>query len=234
MNLWFLKPEYRQRLSYHVALLGCIALLTSAAIGVADHLTRTDIAQRQLEDLKVTLQEVVPSQYFDNDLVRDTVTVSGDGDEPVVAYRARRGGQVQAVCYRVKAPGYGNTAMVIAIGVDRAGTLLGVRVVSHNETPGLGDKIELSKSNWILSFTGRSLNDPQPDKWAVKKDGGVFDQFTGATITPRAVVKAVKKGLGFFAEHRAELLDETSTKAAQADALLAPNSQPVAIGKTKE
>ena len=223
MNLWFLKPEYRQRLSYHVALLGGVALLTSAAIGVADHLTRTDIAQRQLEDLKVTLQEVVPSQYFDNDLVRDTVTVNNGGDEPVVAYRARRGGQVQAVCYRVKAPGYGNTAMVIAIGVDRAGTLLGVRVVSHNETPGLGDKIELSKSNWILSFTGRSLNDPQPDKWAVKKDGGVFDQFTGATITPRAVVKAVKKGLAFFAEHRAELLDEAPTKTAQTEASPASN-----------
>jgi len=81
----------------------------------------------------------------------------------------------------------------------------------------------LSKSNWILSFTGRSLSDPQPDKWAVKKDGGVFDQFTGATITPRAVVKAVKKGLGFFAEHRAELLDEAPTKTAQVAVSPAPN-----------
>lgn len=209
MNLWFLKPEYRQRLSYHVALLGGVALLTSAAIGVADHLTRTDIAQRRLEDLQVTLQQVVPAKYYDNDLVRDTVTVD-DGGRPLVAYRARRGGQVQAVCYQVSAPGYGNTAMVIAIGVDRTGALLGVRVIGHNETPGLGDKIELSKSDWILSFTGRSLNDPQPDKWAVKKDGGAFDQFTGATITPRAVVKAVKAGLEFFAAHRALLLDETA------------------------
>ena len=207
MNLWFLKPEYRQRLGYHVALLGGVALLTSAAISVADHLTRADIAQRQLEDLQVTLQQVVPATYYDNDLVRDTVTVDYGG-RPVVVYRARRGGQVQAVCYQVSAPGYGNTAMVIAVGVDRAGTLLGTRVISHNETPGLGDKIELSKSDWILSFTGRSLNDPQPDKWAVKKDGGVFDQFTGATITPRAVVKAVKAGLEFFATHRALLLDE--------------------------
>jgi electron transport complex protein RnfG len=209
MNQPFLKPEYRQRLSYHVALLGGVALLTSAAIGVADHLTRADIAQRRLEDLQVTLQQVVPTTYYDNDLVRDTVTVD-DGGRPVVVYRARRGGQVQAVCYQVSAPGYGNTAMVIAIGVDRTGTLLGARVISHNETPGLGDKIELSKSDWISSFTGRSLNDPQPDKWAVKKDGGAFDQFTGATITPRAVVKAVKAGLEFFAAHRALLLDETA------------------------
>lgn len=209
--LRFLKPEYQQKLGYHVALLGVVALLTSAAIGVADHLTRSDIAQRQLEDLQVTLQQVVPANYYDNELVRDTVTVADDG-RPVVVYRARRGGQVQAVCYQVSAPGYGNTAMVIIMGVDRAGALLGVRVVSHNETPGLGDKIELSKSDWILSFTGRSLNNPQPDKWAVKKDGGVFDQFTGATITPRAVVKAVKQGLGFFAAHRALLLDETASR----------------------
>lgn len=209
MNLRFLKPEYRQKLVYHIVLLGGVALLTSAAIGVADHLTRADIAQRQLEDLQITLQQVVPAQYYDNDLVRDTVTVDYGG-RLLVVYRARRGGQVQAVCYQVSAPGYGNTAMVIAVGIDRAGTLLGARVIGHNETPGLGDKIELSKSDWILSFTGRSLNDPQPDKWAVKKDGGVFDQFTGATITPRAVVKAVKAGLEFFAAHRTLLLDEVA------------------------
>lgn len=208
MKLAFLKPEYRQRLSYHVALLGGVALLTSAAIAIADHLTRAAIAFRQLEDLQVTLQDVVPASYYDNELVRDTVTVENSVGEPVTVYRARRDGQVQAVCYRVRAPGYGNTAMVIALGVDRAGTLLGVRVISHNETPGLGDKIELSKSDWILRFAGRSLRDPLPDKWAVKKDGGVFDQFTGATITPRAVVKAVKSGLDFFAAHRAVLLDE--------------------------
>ena len=210
MSLRFPRPEYRRRLLYHVILLGGVALLTSAAIGVADHLTHATIAQRQLEDLQVTLQQVIPAAYYDNDLVRDTVIVD-DGGRPVVVYRARRGGQVQAVCYQVSAPGYGNTAMVIAVGVDRSGTLLGVRVISHNETPGLGDKIESSKSDWISSFTGRSLNDPQPDKWAVKKDGGLFDQFTGATITPRAVVKAVKGGLQFFAARRALLLDEAAS-----------------------
>ncbi|MBK8508221.1 MAG: electron transport complex subunit RsxG [Candidatus Competibacter sp.] len=214
MNWALLKPEYRQRLIYHVVLLGSVALLTSAAIGVADHLTRADIARRQLEDLQVTLQQVVPAAYYDNDLTRDTVSVKDSAGETMTVYRARRGGQVQAVCYQVRAPGYGNTAMVIAIGVDRAGALLGVRVISHSETPGLGDKIELSKSDWILSFTGRSLTDPQPEKWGVKKDGGAFDQFTGATITPRAVVKAVKGGLEFFAAHRALLLDEAPAQTA--------------------
>ena len=202
-----MKPEFRQTFSYPIALLGGVALMASAAISVADWLTRADIAQRQLEDLQATLQQVVPVAYYDNDLVRDAVTVN-DGQRPVIVYRARRNGQVQAVCYQVSAPGYGNSAMVMIMSVDRNGALLGVRVISHAETPGLGDKIELSRSDWILRFNGRSLNDPPPSGWAVKKDGGVFDQFTGATITPRALVKAVKGGLEFFAAHRALLLDD--------------------------
>lgn len=205
----WLKPEGRQTLGYHAALLGGVALLVSTTIGVADWLTRVDIAQRQLEDLQATLQQVIPASYYDNDLVRDTVTVN-DGGRAVTVYRARRKGQVRAVSYQVTAPGYGSSEMVMIVGIDRDGTLLGVRVISHAETPGLGDKIETSKSDWILGFSGRSLNDPPPDRWGVKKDGGVFDQFTGATITPRGVVKAVKGGLEFFANHRAVLLDESS------------------------
>jgi electron transport complex protein RnfG len=200
-------PEFRQTLSYPMALLGGVALMASTAISVADWLTRADIAQRKLEDLQATLQQVVPVAYYDNDLVRDAVTVNEDG-KPVTVYRARRNGQVQAVCYQISTPGYGNSAMVMVMGVDRNGALLGVRVISHAETPGLGDKIELSRSDWILRFNGRSLNDPPPSGWAVKKDGGVFDQFTGATITPRALVKAVKDGLEFFAAHRLLLLDD--------------------------
>jgi electron transport complex protein RnfG len=204
-----LKPELRQTWMYHAALLGGVALLVSTVISVADWLTRADIAQRQLEDLQATLQQVVPARYYDNDPVRDTVIVK-DGDRVVTAYRARREGQVQAVSYQVTAPGYGSTEMVMVIGVDRQGTLLGVRVITHSETPGLGDKIETTKSDWILGFSGRSLNDPPVEKWGVKKDGGAFDQFTGATITPRSLVKAVKGGLEFFAHHRTVLLDESS------------------------
>lgn len=222
MNRASPKPEHRQRLPYQVALLGGVALLTSAAIGVADHLTRADIARRQLEDLQLTLQQVVPAAHYDNDLVRDTVTVNDGAGQPLTVYRARRGGQVQAVCFQVRAPGYGNTAMVIALGVGRDGTLLGARVISHNETPGLGDKIESGKSDWILRFAGRSLGDPPPEKWAVKKDGGAFDQFTGATITPRAVVKAVKGGLEFFAAQRALLLDEAAPQTASGSNPVAP------------
>jgi electron transport complex protein RnfG len=203
----WLKPEIRQSAGYPILLLGGVALLVSTAIGIANLGTHADIARRQLEDLQVTLQQVVPAEYYDNEPVRDTVTIQ-EGDRSVQVYRARRKGQVQAVSFRTTAPGYGSSEMVLIVGVDRDGKLLGVRVISHAETPGLGDKIETSKSNWILGFTGRSLSDPPPAGWGVKKDGGVFDQFTGATITPRAVVKSVKKGLEFFAAHRAVLLDE--------------------------
>lgn len=205
----WLKPEIRQSSGYPILLLGGVALLVSTAIGIANLGTHADIAQRQLEDLQATLQQVIPAKYYDNDPVRDTVTVQ-EGDRSVRVYRARLKGQVQAVSFRTTAPGYGSTEMVMIIGVDRDGKLLGVRVISHAETPGLGDKIETSKSDWVLSFNGRSLGDPPLSGWAVKKDGGVFDQFTGATITPRAVVKAVKGGLEFFANHRAVLLDESS------------------------
>ena len=97
--------------------------------------------------------------------------------------------------------------IVVLMAVDKDGKMLGARVLKHVETPGLGDKIEVAKAPWIKSFDGKSLGDPAPEKWAVKKDNGIFDQFAGATITPRAVVKSVKGGLEFFAAHRAEILE---------------------------
>ena len=92
------------------------------------------------------------------------------------------------------------------LGIDADGRLLGVRVLAHHETPGLGDKIESKKNDWILRFTGLSLGNPPPERWKVKKDGGQFDQFAGATITPRGVVRAIRSGLDFFAANKASLI----------------------------
>jgi electron transport complex protein RnfG len=202
-----LQGEYRHTLGYHTLLLGSFALLASAVIAFGDRLTRAEIAQRLAEDLQVLLQQVVPPASHDNSLLEDTVVIDGPGGEVTRVYRALREGRVQAVAYEVRGNGYGGSTIVLVMGVDRAGKLLGVRTVSHAETPGLGDKLELAKSDWILSFNGRSLQDPDPRGWAVKKDGGVFDQFTGATITPRTVVASVKEGLEFFSAHRTELLE---------------------------
>jgi len=94
------------------------------------------------------------------------------------------------------------------MAVDADGRILGVRVLKHSETPGLGDKIEITRHAWITSFDGKSLDDPPPAQWAVRKDGGIYDSFAGATITPRAVVRAVKGGLDYFAAHRRQILGD--------------------------
>jgi len=201
MNL----EQLRGKLSYQGILLGGVALCTSAALALASHATEADIRAAEALDLKQSLTQVLPGTY-DNDLLKDTVSLpSKNGD--VLVYRARHAGKVDAVVYRVTGHGYAG-AVVCVMGVSREGKILGVRVIKHAETPGLGDKIETAKSHWILSFDGKWLGEPAPDKWAVKKDGGVFDQFAGATITPRGVVKAVKEGLEFFAKERTNLLDE--------------------------
>lgn len=204
--------KLRGKLFYQGLLLGGAALLTSAALAIASHLTAADIKAAEAVDLKQSLTQVLPGTY-DNDLLKDTVTLPGkEGD--VLVYRARRAGKVDAVVYRVIGHGYAG-ALVCVMGVSREGKILGVRVIKHSETPGLGDKIDPAKSDWIHSFEGKWLGDPAPDKWAVKKDGGVFDQFAGATITPRGVVKAVKQGLEFFEQNRTALLDDAGPEGAK-------------------
>ena len=142
----------------------------------------------------------------DNNPAADTVAVEDEG-RAVTVYRARLAGEVRGVAFNwVSEAGYGGP-ITLTVGIGRDGRIASVRVLSHSETPGLGDKIEPAKADWIHSFEGKFLGDPPPDKFAVKKDGGVFDQFAGATITPRAVVKAVKGGLEFFGREKARLLD---------------------------
>lgn len=194
----------RDKLGYQGALLGIAALITSAALALAASATGPEIAAAEARDLQQSLAQVLPGK-FDNDLLKDTVVLPGPEGE-VTVYRARRAGQVEAVVFQVVGYGYAGR-IVCMLGVDKDGRILGVRVIKHAETPGLGDKIEPAKADWIHRFEGKFLGDPPPDKFAVKKDGGVFEQFAGATITPRAVVKAVKGGLEFFGREKARLLD---------------------------
>jgi electron transport complex protein RnfG len=197
--------ELRAKLTYQTLLLGSVALLTSGALAVASRTTDADIQAAAMRDLKQSLAQVLPGQY-DNDLLQDTVMVATPDGE-VTVYRARRAGQVEAVVFQTVGHGYAG-AIVCVMGVSREGELLGVRVLKHKETPGLGDKIEPAKSPWIFAFDGKSLGAPPVDKWAVKKDGGAFDQFSGATITPRGVVRAVKNGLELFAREKPRMLGE--------------------------
>ncbi len=198
----------------YAGVLGGFTTLAAALLVAGNLATRDAIAQRAQDDLLASLGQVVPASVHDNDLLKDTVTVRAADGTTLTVYRARRDGQVRAVAFRTEGQGYGG-AISLVMGVDRDGKLLGVRVLAHSETPGLGDRIEPAKDRWITRFSGRSLDDPAPAQWGVKKDGGVFDQFSGATITPRAVVKAIKEGLLLFQSRRQELLDDAGNKVAK-------------------
>ena len=196
----------RSTVGYQAGLLGVVALVASAALALANHYTAAAIAAAEAADLQASLSQVLPVGFSDNDLLRDTLTLIDAEGAPLTVYRARKGEGVEGVIYQVTGNGYAGP-IAIVMGVDRDGRILGVRITKHTETPGLGDKIDSAKSGWALAFSGKSLDPSAPQRWAVKKDGGDFDQFTGATITPRAVVKAVKQGLEFFAAHRSELIN---------------------------
>lgn len=196
--------EFRQGVGYQGLLLGVTVTMAATLLVVADRVTREPIAQRHAEDMNASLAQVIPPALHDNDLLANTVTLNDANGTPVQIYRALAGDRVTAVAFQVTGKGYAGDIDVI-LGLAADGKVLGARVLAHKETPGLGDKIEVAKGDWILAFDGLSLGNPPPERWAVKKDGGDFDQFSGATITPRAVVRALKGGLEFFAANRAIL-----------------------------
>jgi len=201
----------RPKLEFQTGILAGFALLASVLLGVTNCSTEDTIQQRLNEDLIKSLGEVVPASLHDNDMLQDTLTIpSADfniGAKETTVYLAKKSGKVTAVCFKFIATDGYSGAINMIMGIDRDGNILGVRVLSHKETPGLGDKIEVAKSDWILNFAGRSLDNLTPAQWAVKKDGGVFDQFAGATITPRKSVQAINRGLQLFKTHQAQLVN---------------------------
>ena len=198
-------------MEFQTGVLAGFALIASVLLGVTNCSTESTIQQRLDEDLVKSLEEVVPANLHDNDMLQDTVTIPSTefniGADKTTVYIAKKSGSITAVSYKFTAPDGYSGAINMIMGIDRDGNILGVRVLSHKETPGLGDKIEVSKSNWILNFVGRSLDNLTQAQWAVKKDGGEFDQFSGATITPRKSVQAIYRGLQLFKAHQAQLIN---------------------------
>ncbi|MCP5018651.1 MAG: electron transport complex subunit RsxG, partial [Ketobacter sp.] len=144
----------------------------------------------------------------DSILINDQERLGGTGIRIYLARKVEK--PVAAVFTSMVPDGYsGPIKLLVAVRVD--GTLGGVRIVSHKETPGLGDKVEEQKSDWVYGFNNRSLTNPDISHWKVKRDGGDFDQFTGATITPRSIVKGVKNTLLYFRDKGAELFAQTET-----------------------
>ncbi len=193
-------------------LLGVFAIAGTGMVSLTYERTVDRIAANHRATLLKSLHELIPPARHDNDMFSDTLQVSdpalSGGKQAVNIYRARKNGKPVAAIIETIAPdGYnGNIYLLVAINYN--GQLAGVRVVNHRETPGLGDAIDLSHGNWILAFNGKSLDNLKAGQWAVKRDGGYFDQFTGATITPRAVVKAVYNSLIYFSQHRDEIFSK--------------------------
>jgi len=198
-----------RQIAFTALILFGFAIVGAGMVAATHEATRERIEENHRRMLLRYMDQVIHPERYDNDILRDTIQVTdprlAPKGEAVTIYRARmRGTPVAAVFTTVAPDGY-NGRIELLVGVDITGHITGVRVIDHHETPGLGDAIDIRKSNWVEQFRGRALGNPPLKRWAVKKDGGVFDQFTGATITPRAVVKAVRRTLQYFAEHRDEL-----------------------------
>jgi electron transport complex protein RnfG len=190
----------------HGVILGVFCLGFGALLAVTNSVTAKDIAARALEDKLNSLSQVIPDGIHDNKLVDNVITMKNDRDKEITVYRATKEGKITGLAYEIYGTGDAGEIKLM-LGVDAQGKVLGVRVLAHKETPGLGDKIDTKKTDWILHFTDLSLGNPPLEKWKVKKDGGQFDQFAGATITPRGVVRAIKEGLEFYDAHKAQMLE---------------------------
>jgi len=190
-------------------LLTVFAAVGAALVGLTFNQTEDDIKYNEKLTLLKQLNTIIPAQAYDNDLLLDTLTIKpqiqlGTQEETLV-YRARNADKNVAVVLSSIAPSGYNGPIHLLVGIYADGLVAGVRVVKHRETPGLGDAVSVTHSDWILGFDNKSLSNPNDKQWKVKRDGGIFDQFTGATITPRAVVKAVHNALIYFDNNQDKL-----------------------------
>lgn len=187
------------------AFLWVFAVVGTTFVAVTENTTRTKIAENERLVLLRNLNALLSAEKLDNDIVSDTTIVSASAllgtENDTIVYRARLQGKPVAAIFNSVAPNGYSGKIHLLVGIYADGSVAGVRAVKHSETPGLGDAIETQKSDWVFSFNKRSLDNPTPSKWLVKKDGGDFDQFTGATITPRAVVLAVKNTLLYYQQN---------------------------------
>ncbi len=189
-------------------LLSLFAISGTAFVALTESATKARIAENRRQAILKNLNKLIPDDQHDNDLLADTIEMNDKllgSNEPVTVYLARKNNMPVAALYTVIAPDGYSGKIWILMGVKENGTLAGIHIISHRETPGLGDAIDAEKSKWDQQFSNKSLTQPADIKWKVKKDGGSFDQLTGATITPRAVVKAIHNGLLFFEKNHAKL-----------------------------
>ncbi|MGF1815669.1 electron transport complex subunit RsxG [Vibrio splendidus] len=189
--------------------LAIFACASTGLVAVTHYLTKDQIKQQEQAQLLSVLNQVIPHNLHDNELFSACTLVEAEelgAEQAMPAYIATLNGEPSAIAIEAIAPDGYNGAIKVIVGMKIDGTILGTRVLSHRETPGLGDKIDLRVSDWILSFAGKQVTESNLDRWKVRKDGGDFDQFTGATITPRAVVKSVKQAVQYVNQNNQALL----------------------------
>lgn len=208
-------------ISKNSLVLGLFAIVTTAAIAATYLGTRDAIIAQERAAQARALLEIVPQSRHNNTMIDDVVPVADREllllTTPANIHVALNNGKPVAFIIPSVAPDGYSGAIKLVTGINVDGTVAGVRVLSHNETPGLGDKIDLKKSDWVLGFDGKSLQNPVAEKWKVKKDRGVFDQLTGATVTPRAVTKAVYQSLLYYQANSKTLLQYSSPAPTEED-----------------
>ena len=195
----------RRQILISGAFLWIFAVAGTSLVALTEYSTRQSIVENEREVLLRNLHALLPRDRLDNDIAADTLELPPSpllgSDTASIVYRARLGGEPVAAIFNSIAPNGYSGKIHLLVGIYSNGSLAGVRVIKHAETPGLGDAVEIRKSPWIRSFDGKSLDNPGPSGWRVKRDGGEFDQFTGATITPRAVIAAVRNTLLYYQQN---------------------------------
>jgi len=203
----------RENMIHAAVILTLFAFAGTSLLSFTHEATKDRIKSNERDALLRSLHHIIPSERHDNDIYNDNISILSPellgSNDAVKVYIARKQGKPVAAVFNSIAPNGYNGAINLLVGINMEGQLTGVRVIKHMETPGLGDVIDEQRSDWILGFTGKSLGQPAEKYWKVKKDGGHFDQFTGATITPRAVVKAVRNTLLYFKANKQNLFAVT-------------------------
>ncbi len=230
-----LLPEVKQdslrHSVFHAAWgLSLFAIITAGLIALTQVITKDRIQSQIAQARTKALLEIVPASEFDNNLLDNAFWIDAEAQlglkEAGEVFVALQQGQPRYFILPLVAPDGYTAPIRLIMSIDLSGTIIGLRVIEHKETPGLGDKIDIKKSDWVRLFEGRSLENTPEEDWAVKKDGGEFDQLTGATITPRAIVKAVYKGLQYFVMHQTELLAALSSQVTQGEGEVSKGVQP--------
>jgi electron transport complex protein RnfG len=195
--------------------LAVIAAICTALVALTFQATRERIAANEKALLEQSLQPALAGTFYDSGVSESRLVLPSPhglpGNEPAVVYRVFAEGEPVAALFAVTARDGFSGPIRILVGIDVDGTVTGVRILRHRETPGLGDKIESARSDWVFQFDGRSMGDPVATGWAIEVDGGEFDQLTGASVTPRAIIKAIRDTLNYFETHQdAIFLSESS------------------------